>query len=75
MEAAVGSTAEQPVTREDLEEELRRTIGGAGEKVEDRKVGIVAGVAIAGGIALLAAYLIGRRIGRVRSTVVEIRRI
>jgi|TARA_B100000959_G_scaffold136586_1_gene143612 hypothetical protein len=71
----VGSTAEQPVTREDLEEELRRTIGGAGEKVEDRKVGIVAGVAIAGGIALLAAYLIGRRIGRVRSTVVEIRRI
>ena len=45
------------------------------QKVEDRKVGIVAGVAIAGGIALLAAYLIGRRIGRVRSTVVEIRRI
>ncbi|MBT3246823.1 MAG: hypothetical protein HN979_10070 [Actinobacteria bacterium] len=71
----MGSTVEQPVTREDLEAELRRTVGGAGEKVESRKVGIVAGVAIAGGIALLAAYLIGRRIGRIRSTVVEIRRI
>lgn len=72
---AVGSTVEAPVTREDLEDEFRRTVGGAGEQVESRRRGIVAGVVITGGILLLGAYLIGRRIGRVRSTVVEIRRI
>ncbi|MBM16358.1 MAG: hypothetical protein QF628_04330 [Acidimicrobiales bacterium] len=71
----MGSTVEQPVTRQDLEDELRRTVGGAGEKVEARRRGIVTVVVVGGAVALLVAYLLGRRIGRVRSTVVEIRRI
>jgi hypothetical protein len=30
---------------------------------------------VAGGVLVAAAYLIGRRIGRTRSTIVEVRRI
>ncbi|MBP67467.1 MAG: hypothetical protein CL435_02925 [Acidimicrobiaceae bacterium] len=71
----VGSTGEKPVTREDLETELRRTLGRVGDTGESRKPGIVAIVVLVGGALLVATYFIGRRIGRVRSTVVEVRRI
>ncbi len=66
---------EPAVTRSDLEEELRRAVGGATTGAASQKGRLAAAAAI-GGIALLGiAYLLGRRVGRLRSTVVEIRRI
>ncbi|MBC8195441.1 MAG: hypothetical protein ISR43_07055 [Acidimicrobiia bacterium] len=71
----MGSVPDQTVTREDLEAELRRTVGDVGDKASaNRRTAVVVGLVV-GGLVVLAAYLAGRRIGKTRSTVVEIRRI
>ena len=71
----MGSVPDQTVTREDLEAELRRTVGDVGDKASsNRRTAVVVGLVV-GGLVVLAAYLAGRRIGNTRSTVVEIRRI
>ncbi|MHB1504298.1 MAG: hypothetical protein ACYCTL_09510 [Acidimicrobiales bacterium] len=63
------------VTREDVETKLRQLSGEVGSQVSEAKPALVTtGVGIA--IVLLAiAYLLGRRGGRKRSAVVEIRRV
>lgn len=62
------------ITRQDVEAKLRALTGGVEETVSDARPGIM-GVAAGAAVALvLAAYLVGRRAGRRRSAVVEIRR-
>ena len=64
-----------PITREDLEAELRATVGDPdGTVAAARPRRVAAGVAV-GVVVVVAVYLAGRRSGRLRSTVVEVRRI
>lgn len=63
------------ITRDDLEDKFRELEGEAREQVESaRSTAITAGV-VALLVLLLLAFLLGRRKGRHRSTVVEIRRV
>jgi hypothetical protein len=69
------STAEDKITRDQLEAKFREMTGGVAEEVDD-----VRSQAMAIGLAVVVAsvaivYLIGRRRGRRRSTIVEVRRI
>jgi len=63
------------VTRDDIEAKLRELRGEVDERVEEAKgpaVVIAVGVAVA---AVVAAYWLGRRKGRKRQMVLEIKRI
>ena len=63
------------VTREDLETELRGTVGDAGGRAGEARTPLLAAAVVVGAVLLGVAYLVGRRIGRRSSTTVEIRRI
>ncbi|MBU3690171.1 MAG: hypothetical protein B7C54_08440 [Acidimicrobiales bacterium mtb01] len=63
------------ISRDDIERKLRGLQGDVQEKVEDRKSAIV-GLAVGVGVVLVVAfYVLGRRSGKRRSAVVEIRRV
>ncbi|MGH9209265.1 MAG: hypothetical protein ACRD2C_01140 [Acidimicrobiales bacterium] len=73
--APTARRADGPITRDDLESKMRELVDGARDEVASTKntvasVGIVVGL-----ILLLVVFLLGRRSGRKRSTVVEIRRV
>jgi hypothetical protein len=66
---------DRPITRDDIEAKFRELEG----EVDDRKeqalgIAVIAGTVLAVGV-VLAAYSLGRRRGRKRTTVVEIRRV
>jgi hypothetical protein len=65
----------QPIRREDIEAKLRELEGGVTETRESATSTLVTvgAVVVVGAIAV--AYLLGRRKGRKRTTVVEVRRI
>jgi hypothetical protein len=64
-----------PVTKADIEAKLRDIKGDADEAVDDAKP-IVEMAAIGGVILLiLLAYFLGRRKGKKKTTMVEIRRV
>jgi len=68
-------TRSERITRDDIEKKLRGLQGEVAEKVEDRK-GALTTVAVAVGVAVvIVVFLVGRRSGRRRSTMVEIRRL
>ena len=63
------------ITRRDIEAKIREMRGEVHETAEAAKVPIMA---IAGGVAaavVVLAFLLGKRRGRRKSTVVEIRRV
>ncbi|MSO39843.1 MAG: hypothetical protein EXQ66_05435 [Ilumatobacteraceae bacterium] len=63
------------ISREDIEAKLRALQGDVQGKVEDRKSTVMI---VAGGIGVILVivfFLLGRRSGKRRSTVVEIRRV
>ncbi len=63
------------ISREDIEAKLRALQGDVQGKVEDRKSAVMV---VAGGIGVMLVivfFLLGRRSGKRRSTVVEIRRV
>jgi hypothetical protein len=63
------------ITRDDIEAKLRELRGDVGERTEAAKVPAIAiavGVAV---VTIAAAYFLGRRKGKRRQTVLEIRRI
>jgi|tagenome__1003787_1003787.scaffolds.fasta_scaffold17195370_2 hypothetical protein len=64
-----------PVSRADIEAKLREIKGEVNETTEAAKpIALVVGVAAA--VAVVAfAYVMGRRKGRKRTTVVEVRRV
>jgi hypothetical protein len=72
---AVGATHTGTITRDDLEAKFRELEGGAREQVSSVRTTLIAGGGIAVFLLLLLVFLLGRRGGKQRSTVVEIRRV
>lgn len=65
----------KPITRDDIEAKFRELTGEASDELESaRSAAVTVGLAI--GVAVVAVvFLIGRRSGRRRSAVVEVRRV
>jgi hypothetical protein len=63
------------ITRADIETKLREIAGDVDAEVEAVKPKLIAGAVGAALVALLLAYLFGRRSGKSNSAVVEIRRL
>jgi hypothetical protein len=68
------TTTGEPITREDIKSKLNEIQGEATSTVEDARTTIVAVAAVVGVVVLVGAYFLGRRSGRRRSTVIELRR-
>ena len=69
------SPAAEPITRDQIEAKFRELTGGVTDEVESTRSQVVT-VGLAAVVLLVAAvFLIGRRSGRRKSTVVEVRRI
>jgi hypothetical protein len=71
------TTSAEPkrITRDDIEAKLRELEGDARDQVASTRTTLVTAGVVAGLVILLLAFLLGRRGGRRRSTVVEIRRV
>lgn len=63
-----------PITRDDIKAKLHEIQGEATNTVEEAKTTIVAVAAAVGVVVLVGVYLLGRRGGRRRSTVIELKR-
>lgn len=63
------------ITRDDIEKKLRGLQGEVADKVEDRRSTLTAAAVAAGLVVVVVVFLLGRRTGRRRSTMVEIRRL
>ena len=64
----------QQITREDIKAKLAEIQGEATETVEGAKTQILAVAATVGVVVIVAVYLLGRRGGRKRSTIIELKR-
>ncbi len=62
------------ITQEDLEKSLSETLGEAENRIPGGRNSVLVGIAVLAGVALTVTYFLGRRIGRLNSTTVEIRR-
>ena len=75
MSAKTAVLPDRKITRDDIEAKLQELRGEVDQRAEAAKVPAIAvaiGVAV---VAVAAAYLLGRRRGKRRQTVLEIRRI
>lgn len=69
------STTEQHISPEDLRSKLQGFQGEVQGKVDDKK-GTIAGVAAGGALVLMILFfLLGKRSGKKKSAVIEIRRV
>jgi hypothetical protein len=69
------SSANGPITRDQIEAKFRELTGDVSEEVESTKSQVIT-VGLAVGVALVAVvFLIGRRNGRRKSAIVEVRRV
>jgi hypothetical protein len=62
------------ITKQDLEMKFQSLQDDLQGRASDKKQSIVAAVSLASAVIVLIAYLLGRRGGRKRRSVVEIRR-
>lgn len=62
------------ISRDDIEDKLRALQGDVQKKVDDRKGGLLAIAGAVGLVVVIVVFVLGRRSGRRRSAVVEIRR-
>ncbi len=67
--------AQHRVTRDDLEAKFRAVQDDVQHKVDDRKQTLIAGLVVGGIILLIALFVLGRRSGHRKTTLVEIRRV
>ncbi|HJM73049.1 MAG: hypothetical protein QF777_06690 [Acidimicrobiales bacterium] len=67
--------ADERITRDDLEAELRATVVGTEDRVAERRSLFLTGAVVVVVSVVAVAWLVGRRAGQRRSTVVEVRRI
>jgi hypothetical protein len=66
---------DKPVTRDDIEAKLRELRGEVDERAEAAKIPAVAVAVAVVLVSVAAAYWLGRRRGKKRQMVLEIRRI
>jgi hypothetical protein len=69
------SAPREKITRDDIEAKLRELESDARDQVASARTTLVTAGVVAAVLVLLLAFLLGRRGGRQRSTVVEIRRL
>ena len=63
------------ISRDDIENKLEELRGGVDQGVDQaRNIGMIVGV-VAVGVIVVGAFLFGRRRGKKRQTIVEIRRV
>ncbi len=67
-------TPDARITKEDLESRFQSLQDDLQGRASDKKQSIMAAAALLGGVVVLVAYVLGRRGGRKRRSVVEIRR-
>jgi hypothetical protein len=72
---AVRTAPTTPITRDDLEAKFRELEGGARDQVASARTMLITAGVVAALIALLLVFLLGRRAGKQRTTIVEIRRV
>ncbi|HEY5024462.1 MAG TPA: hypothetical protein VII76_05750 [Acidimicrobiales bacterium] len=63
------------ISRDDLEAKLREMSGGVEETVEAARPKLISSAAAGLLLVVLVSYLLGRRRGRARSAVIEIRKV
>ena len=68
------STPPQKITRQDLESKFQVLQDDIQGVADDQKSNFAVGVAIVSGIVIVCAYAMGRKAGRKRRSVLEIRR-
>ncbi len=67
-------TAPKPITRDDLEHSFAALQGDLKSKVEDRRSTVKTAATVGAVLLVLIVYLLGRRSGKRKTTLVEIRR-
>ncbi|MGZ8734842.1 MAG: hypothetical protein ACXW1M_06610 [Acidimicrobiia bacterium] len=68
-------TPVRPVGRDDIEAKMREITGEVGGEVESaRNLAVAVGVGVVV-VVVLVAFVLGRRRGRKRTTIVEVRRL
>ena len=75
MGATSTRTQDTPITRDDIAAKLREIEGDARDHAESAQSTLTVIAAVLAGLLLLIAFVLGRRAGRKRSTIVEIRRV
>ena len=68
------STPSGKVTKADIEQKLRSLQGDVEDKISSQRQKIIGAVAALGALTVIIAFLLGRRAGKKKNTVVEIRR-
>jgi len=69
------SPSDEKITRDQLEAKFREVTGGVTDEVEEvRSQALAIGLGIVV-VSVAVVFLIGRRMGRRKSTIVEVRRI
>jgi hypothetical protein len=71
----VSDPARGPISRDDIESSLRAIQTGVTTTVKSKQARIAQGAAVAAVIVVLIFFLLGKRSGRKKTTVVEIRRV
>ncbi len=69
------SSTESKITPADLENKLRSFQDGVQSKVDDQKSTLLAVAGGVGVVVLIVFFLLGKRAGKKKTTLVEIRRI
>lgn len=69
------SSSGPKVSRADIEAKFREVQGELTAGAEKAKSGVLAAAAVGGVVLLMAVFLMGRRAGKKKSTIVEIRRL
>jgi hypothetical protein len=64
----------QKITRDDIKSKLSEIQGDATETVENARTRLIGVAVAAGAIVVIAAFVIGRRGGRRKSTIIELKR-
>ena len=68
-------TPAERITRDDIESRLQGLKGDVDQRANDAKGKMITGGIIGAVVLLLLMYLLGKRVGTKKSTVVEIRRV
>jgi hypothetical protein len=71
----MSTASTEKITRDDIEAKFRELQGDATETVDEaRSMAVTAAIAV-GVVVIAAVFVLGRRRGRRKSTIVEIRRL